>query len=186
MQSAQTNIEEQDLIAGLKRGEKKYFEYLYDRYSAALLGIIMRSIPNEDVANDVLQDVFVKIWKNIASYQPEKGRLYTWMLNIARNSSIDYQRSAQNKKDSVNQNLEDSVYHVDSSHQVNQETDVIGLTSILNKLNEDQKAVIELVYLKGYTQDETSKLLNLPLGTVKSRVRSAIIELRKHLSKDML
>ncbi|HEY1046014.1 MAG TPA: sigma-70 family RNA polymerase sigma factor [Bacteroidia bacterium] len=185
MSATQSIVNEQELVSKLKFGDKQAFARLYDSYSSALLGVIMRTIDNEDIANDILQDVFVKIWKNIQSYQPERGRLYTWMLNIARNSAIDYSRSAQNKNEQLNQSMEDSVYHVDSSFSVKQETDVIGLKKIVEKLSEDHQIILDFVYFKGYTQDEASKALNLPLGTVKSRVRAAINELRKILGREL-
>lgn len=176
---------EEILVSKLKSGDKSAFSYLYDSYSSALLGVIRRSIENEDTANDLLQEVFVKIWKNIASYQPERGRLYTWMLNIARNASIDYMRSAQSKKEQQNQNIENSVNSIESRQTVVQETDTIGLNKVVESLSADHRTILEYVYFQGYTQDETSKELNLPLGTVKSRVRAAIIELRKKLGKEL-
>ncbi len=174
-----TIYDEASLVNLLKQQSRPAFEYLYHQYSSALLGILLKSVRNEDTANDLLQDVFVKIWKNIGSYQAERGRLYTWMLNIARNTGIDYLRSKQSKKENQNQKIEDVVYQVDSKNQVNQQIDAIGIKSMLDKLSAEQQMVLEYVYFMGYTQDDASKILNLPLGTVKTRIRAAIIELRK-------
>lgn len=183
--SGRTIYDEESLVRLLKQQSRPAFEYLYKQYSSALLGIIMRSIENEDTANDLLQDVFVKIWKNIESYQPEKGRLYTWMLNIARNSAIDHLRSKQAKKENKNQTIEDVVYFVDRENRVDQQTDTIGIRSLLDKLTEEQRITLEYVYFKGYTQDDASKELNLPLGTVKTRIRAAIMELRKQFKEEL-
>jgi RNA polymerase sigma factor (sigma-70 family) len=176
---SKTIYDEESLVRLLKEQDRPAFDYLYRQYSSALLGVLMKSISNEDTANDILQEVFIKIWKNINSYQPERGRLYTWMLNIARNAGIDYLRSRQSKKENQNQSIEDVVYHVDSENQVNQKIDTIGIKTLIGKLTVEQQLVLEYVYFKGYTQDEASKALDLPLGTVKTRVRAAIMELRK-------
>jgi RNA polymerase sigma factor (sigma-70 family) len=178
-----TIYDEESLVSLLKEQDKPAFEYLYQHYSPALLGILMKSVANEDTANDLLQDVFVKIWKNIGSYQAEKGRLYTWMLNIARNTGIDYLRSKQSKRENKNQTIEDVVYHVDSENQVSQKEDTIGIRSLVGTLSEEQQLVLEYVYFKGYTQDDASKALNLPLGTIKTRIRSAMMELRKEFKE---
>jgi RNA polymerase sigma factor (sigma-70 family) len=180
---SRTIYDEESLVSLLKQQDKAAFEYLYRQYSSALLGVLMKSVINEDTANDLLQDVFVKIWKNIDTYQPDRGRLYTWMLNIARNTGIDYLRSKQSKKETKNQTLEDVVYHVDSKNQVVQKIDTIGIRTLVADLSEEQQLVLEYVYFKGYTQDDAAKILNLPLGTIKTRIRSAIMELRKEFKE---
>jgi len=171
--------DEDALVALLKQQDKSAFEYLYQKYSAALFGVLIKSVINEDTANDLLQEVFVKIWKNIGSYQPEKGRLYTWMLNIARNTGIDYLRSKQSKKESKNQNMEDVVYNVEKENAVSLQVETIGIRSLVSALSDEQQLILEYVYFKGYTHEDASKALNMPLGTIKTRIRSAMIELRK-------
>ena len=158
-------------------------EYLYDNYSAVLYGVILNGVKNEAVAEDVLQEVFIKIWKNMQGYDPDRGRLYTWMINIARNSVIDYLRSRQNQKDSRNQPIDDSQKDLHNYNPSEQKTDNIGLRQLVEKLPPNHKEVIDMVYFKGYTQDETSRELKIPLGTVKTRVRSAIITLRSLFSE---
>ncbi|HEY0031415.1 MAG TPA: sigma-70 family RNA polymerase sigma factor, partial [Bacteroidia bacterium] len=93
---------EDELIALLKNKDLVAYNALYDNYSAALYGIITRIVPAEEIAEDLLQEVFIKIWKSIDSYDPKKGRLFTWMLNISRNASIDYARSKQSKIETKN------------------------------------------------------------------------------------
>lgn len=169
---------EENLVNLLKKKDRQGINYLYDNYSKVIYGVILKGVNKEEVAEDILQEVFVKIWKNIESYDPLKGRLYTWMLNIARNSVIDYLRSKQNMKDAQNQNIENSVNTINKIENSVQNTDNIGLKQLVESLPENHKEVIDLVYFKGFTQDETSKELNIPLGTVKTRVRSAIGMLR--------
>ncbi len=178
MNTASVTYSEETLISLLKKKERTAINYLYDNYSKVLYGVIFNGINNEEVAEDLLQEVFIKIWKNIESYDPARGRLYTWMINIARNSSIDYQRSKQNKKDIKNQSIDNSLNDINKSENFEQKTDSIGLKQLVASLPTNHKEIIDLVYFKGYTQDETSKELNIPLGTVKTRVRAAIGTLR--------
>jgi len=174
----QTTYSESDLIERLCLRDEKAFSYLYDNYSAALAGIIGQIIPDTETVNDTLQLVFMNIWKKINSYDPGKGRLFTWMLNIARNAAIDKIRSRSYKESLKNQSLPEDVYSLN-----NQVTlpgyDDIGLRKLVGRLKDEQKVLIELSYFQGFTHEEISRALNVPLGTVKTRIRSALIQLRK-------
>ncbi|MES2381359.1 MAG: RNA polymerase sigma factor [Bacteroidota bacterium] len=167
------------LVSALKEKNREAFSYLYDNYSAALYGVINRITQNEEIANDVLQEAFVKIWKNIDNYSREKGSIYTWMLNVCRNSAIDEVRSKQYNKQAQNQSIDDNLVNIDASYQVQAKVDQIGLKKIVSNLRPEHRQLIDKVYFEGYTHDEISKELNMPLGTVKSRIRNAMIELRK-------
>ena len=105
-------IDEPNLILLLKKRDKVAFDLLYDRYSSALYGIIMKVVNSEELSQEILQDVFVKIWNNFESYDSTKGRLFTWLLNIARNTSIDRLRSKDFKAQLKNQSIDKSVYEV--------------------------------------------------------------------------
>ncbi len=172
-----TTYTENELVLLLKQRDQDAFGYLYDNYSSTLYSIILNIVPDRDLANDVLQDVFVKIWKQIESYDNTRGRLFTWMLNISRNASIDAVRSKGYQKSQQNRELTENMYHAGGSTELN--TDQIGLRKIVNKLKEEHKVLIVLSYFEGYTQDEISKTLNIPLGTVKTRMRNALIQLRQ-------
>ncbi len=161
----------------LKQRQEEAFSYLYDHYSGALYSIILNIVPDKDLANDVLQEVFIKIWRQIESYDNTKGRLFTWMLNVARNASIDTVRSKGFQKNQQSRELTENVYHLGGSTQLN--TDKIGLKKLVNNLKEDYRVLIELSYFQGYTQDEISKMLQIPLGTVKTRMRSALTQLKE-------
>jgi RNA polymerase sigma-70 factor, ECF subfamily len=177
----------QDELIILIREKNQYaFTYLYDNYSQALFGVI-NSIVNDVVeAEDVLQKTFVKIWNNFDSYDSEKGRLYTWMLNIARNLAIDSTRSKHEKIKSKIQSTSENVYKFENNLRVEDNNyDTIGLNIILNGLKEDHRSIIDLAYFEGYTQEEISKKLNLPLGTVKTKVRQAILKLRELVKKEI-
>jgi len=172
---------ESELVMLLKQRSQAAFNFLYDNYSGALYSVILSILPDRELANDVLQEVFIKIWRQIEQYDAEKGRLFTWMINISRNASIDTLRSKGYHSQKQNRELTESVYS--AAGTINIETDKIGLRKLIAGLKEDHKALIELAYFQGYTQDEISKLLNIPLGTVKTRLRTALIQLREVLKK---
>ncbi|ATL47627.1 RNA polymerase subunit sigma-70 [Chitinophaga caeni] len=168
---------------GLKAKDQQVFGYLYDHYSPALYGVILKVINDETSASDILQEVFLKIWKSIDRYDTEKGRLFTWMLNIARNTAIDSLRSKAHKLDQKIQEISADVYTHTSQLTVQPSIDHLGLSKVLDKLNKEQRKIIDLAYYKGCTQDEIAKILDIPLGTVKTRMRNAIIQLRNLLKQ---
>ncbi len=161
----------------LKQRQQNGFGYLYDNYSGALFSVISAIVPDKDLAADVLQEVFVKIWKQIESYDNLKGRLFTWMMNIARNSSIDVLRSKNYQNSKQNRELTENVD--DAGGVVNTNIEKIGLRKIVTQLKQEYKILVELSYFEGFTQEEISTLLNIPLGTVKTRLRAALIQLRE-------
>lgn len=163
----------------MRNREKIAIEALYDMYSASLFGVISRIITDEAIAEDVLQETFVKIWNSFSSYSAEKGRLFTWMINIARNLSIDKVRSKDFKNQTKNQELENNVTFIDEQKNTVYKPELLGIKDLVQTLKPDQKLVLDLVYFKGYTHVEAADELGLPLGTVKTRLRMAIQELRK-------
>jgi RNA polymerase sigma factor (sigma-70 family) len=153
-------------------------EYLYDHYSGAVYGVISRILKNEDIAEEVLQDVFLKIWDKIEHYDASKGKLFTWIVNIARNSAIDKTRSKEISKENKTSGIENSVSRIDNKRSVEQHTEDIGIKDLLKHLPEDQQFVVDYLYFKGYTQSELAEDFNIPLGTVKTRLRLAMQTLR--------
>lgn len=172
---------EGELVALLKQRSQTAFSYLYDNYAGALYSVIFSVVQDKELANDVLQEVFIKVWKQIEQYNPEKGRLFTWLVNISRNASIDTLRSRSYQDQKQNRELTSDVYTAAGSTNI--DTDKIGLRKIVHNLKEDYKVLVELAYFQGYTQDEISKSLNIPLGTVKTRLRNALIQLKDFLKK---
>lgn len=164
----------EQLTAGLRGRESEAYAYLYDNYSAALFGVIKRILDDEAESEDILQDVFVKIWQKIGSYQPEKGSLYTWMLNIARNSSID--RLRQRTRRQTIQTEQEPVYNANPQTQLNIET--IGVRQMMEQLQPDLREMIDLHYFGGMTHQEISDHKQMPLGTVKTKLRTAMQRLK--------
>lgn len=175
-----------ELIVLIGERNQKAFAYLYDNYSQALFGVVNTILKDTEESEDVIQQVFLKIWNNFASYDAAKGRLYTWMLNIARNHAIDCKRSKHQKIKSKIQSTSDAVYAGKNLSVEDTTHDSIGLKDILNNLREDHKTVIELAYFEGYTQEEISRKLDIPLGTVKTKVRQALMTLRDLTKKEFL
>jgi len=169
--------QESELVLLLKQRKESAFNYLYDNYSAALYSVIISIVPDRELSNDILQEVFVKIWRQIETYDVTKGRLFTWMLNIARNAGIDALRSKNFQQRQQNKELTEHIHETGGSTQTN--TDKIGLRKIVYKLKAEHRVLVELSYFEGFTQDEISKMLNIPLGTVKTRLRTALIQLKQ-------
>ena len=177
------SIAEEELVSLLKNKDQKGFNILYNNYSGALFGVVNKIVQSNDDANDLLQDTFLKIWRNIDNYDASKGSIFTWMMNIARNLAIDRVRSADFRDSSQNISMEDNViYQVDNEYHVVQDIDAIGLQKVVEKLRPEYKQLIDLVYYKGYTQAEVSEEFGIPLGTVKTRIKAAVGSLRAMLS----
>ena len=170
---------EEELIYLLKKRDQVAFSYLYDNYSGALYSIILQIVQNTELASDVLQEVFINIWRKIESYDPSRGRLFTWMLNITRNASIDTLRSKSYQNSQKNQGLSENVNINSQVTQTN--IDNIGLNRILAKLKPEHRVLIELAYFKGYTHEEIAQIEDIPLGTVKTRIRNALLQLKEYM-----
>ena len=173
------SLTEEELVNALRHREKMAAEALYDMYSASLYGVIVRIVIDTAIAEDVLQESFVKIWQSFSSYSADKGRLFTWMVNIARNLSIDKIRSKDFKNQTKNQELENNVTFIDEQKNTVYKPELLGIRDLVQKLKPEQKSILDLVYFKGYTHVEAADELGVPLGTIKTRLRMAIQQLRK-------
>ena len=177
----QASYTENELISLLQEKSEPAFSYLYDNYSGALYSIILQIVKDQELSNDVLQEVFVNIYRRMDTYDPGKGRLFTWMLNIARNASIDLLRSKNFQNSRKNQELKDNVHINMAGQKTEMNVDGIGFRKTLEQLKPEQRVVIELSFFKGYTHEEIAEMEGIPLGTVKTRIRNSLIQLRKFL-----
>ena len=178
MATPKPNYSEEDLVESLKQNDRAAFEYLYEHYSGALFSVITKVLRDNEKSEDVMQDAFLKIWKNIASYDPDKGRLFTWMLNIARNSAIDAVRSEKRKPGM--DDITDRLDRTDQNATYQPSPSTLDLKALVDTLRPERKILLDLVYFQGYTQEEASQELNVPLGTVKSRLRTALKDLKHY------
>jgi RNA polymerase sigma factor (sigma-70 family) len=174
-----TTYTEQELVRGLRNRDNAAYQYLYLHYRGALYNVILQLIPEKEISADVLQDVFVTIWQQIHKYDESRGRLFTWMVRVTHNAAINKRRSKLYKSEAKNESLDNYVTSIEQNQPQAENINRIGLRKQVHQLRPEYKDVIELSYYSGFTYDEIARTLNIPLGTVKTRLRSALIELRK-------
>jgi RNA polymerase sigma factor (sigma-70 family) len=179
--SSVVKYSEDELVVLLQQRNQDAFSYLYDNYAGALNATILKIVDNKVLAEDILQDAFVKIWHNFSSYDKSKGRLFTWMLNITKNLTIDTIRSKGYRNQMKISADENSVSEVQDAQTGIDKYDAMGMRKQLLQLKPDLRTIIDLSYFGGFTQDEIAKKLGIPIGTVKTRMRTALIELRKNI-----
>lgn len=165
----------------LQKKDDQGLSFVYRKYSAAIYGIILRIVKDKEASEEVLQQTILNVWNRFDTYNPQKSALFTWISRIARNAAIDKTRlkSYQNQKRS--ESLDSIVYLKDTQEQVGPKVDVSRLTQ---NLEEKYKIVLDKIYLEGYTQSEVAKELDIPLGTVKTRLKKALSILREELKDE--
>ncbi|WP_299112049.1 sigma-70 family RNA polymerase sigma factor [uncultured Winogradskyella sp.] len=166
------------LVKRFKDKDVNAFEKLYQMYGASIHGVVYNIVKDTDIADELTQDVFVKAWNKSNTYSSSKGRFFTWVLNIARNAAIDKTRSKAFKQSKQNLDADNFVDIITSSDNLDRSTDAIGIKKFVTNLGQKCKDVIELLYFKGFTQKEASEELNIPIGTIKTRNRNCIQQLR--------
>ena len=169
---------EEVLIARLQNRDKTVLAEMYDLYAGSLYGVILRVVKEKMLAEEAMQDCFVKIWYTFPQFDSRKGRLYTWLVTIARHVAIDKIRTRSYRQYRLNEhlNIVDD-YGLPETHPFRPET--IGVKELISILTADQRKVIDLIYFEGYSHVEAAKVLAIPLGTIKTRVRLALQILRK-------
>ncbi len=167
---------EKEIVILLKKEDKKAISLLYENYADALYGVIKKVIVDEDVAQDVLQETFVKIWRYAKKYDPTKAKLFTWLYRIAYNTAIDKTRALKNKNEKEVQMATSDVYKI-TTNSLNQ--DVLDIKKHLSSIEEKYQIVINALFFEGMTQQEASEELDIPLGTIKSRLKIGLRELKK-------
>jgi RNA polymerase sigma-70 factor (ECF subfamily) len=168
----------EQLISQFQQKDVKAYEKLYNMYCNSISGVVNTIVKNDDVAQEITQDVFIKAWNKSDSYSAQKGRFFTWILNISRNAAIDYTRSKKFKQSKQNLNSDFFVDILESNDSLDNSTDAIGIKEFVKNLSEKCKSIINLLFFKGYTQKEASEELDMPIGTIKTRNRNCIANLR--------
>ncbi len=146
----------------MQRKSEEGFSYLYDSYAGALYSFINQIIPDVEICNNLLQEIFKNIWNNIDCYDPSKGRLFTWIIMIARNTAIDKKNGS------------------DLQHSLKNQSTIIDLG--FRKMNDEHRKLIDLAFYQGYSHEQIAEALDIHLWKVKTRIRSALIQLRTILS----
>jgi RNA polymerase sigma-70 factor, ECF subfamily len=169
------------LACKMKLGDQEAFAEIYESTKALLFGLILRMVGNYATAEDVLIEVYMQAWRQVARYDSERGSLLSWLVTIARSRSLDHLRSEKYRKREVcevaplracSANPEETSLLCEQQHLVR---------SVFIGLPAEQRTVIELAYYYGLTQTEIAEKLNCPLGTIKTRTRLAMMKLRHHL-----
>ncbi len=167
---------EKHIVELLQERNEKAISLLYENYSDTLYGVAFKVVKDEMLAQDVLQESFIKIWKKAETYDPTKAKLFTWLFRITRNTAIDKLRSGKSKSDKEIQ------IDVSDVHNVGIEglnPDLMDIRENLKKIDSKYKIVLEALFFESMTQQEASDELEIPLGTIKSRLKIGLRELRK-------
>lgn len=168
------------LLKAIAKGDEHALAELYDAYAAAIHGVVLRMLGDAARAEEVLQDTFLRVWRSAADYDPAKGRPFTWMVNIARNRAIDLLRSSDARKAGAIQGLDKAVYRLGADDGA-VAMEAADLKGTLGRLRPEHRQLIDMAYYQGYSQQEIADATGIPLGTVKSRTRAALAELREYL-----
>ena len=175
----------EDLLGATANGDRDAFRTLYDRSSAKLFGVVLRILKNRQKAEDVLQDVYLKIWQKAGSYDPVQGRPITWMATIARNRAIDIIRSSRPEQTVDEPGDEEEIFKLGAQDAENVDvTELESLRFCLGEMKEDDRNYVLLAYYEGYSREELAERFDSPVGTIKTRLRRGLLALRACLEKE--
>jgi RNA polymerase sigma-70 factor (ECF subfamily) len=172
-----------ELVARMQRRDPHALAELYDRYGRLVYSLILRVVRDTGIAEDLVQETFLRVWNRVAGFDAQKGSIGPWLLAVARNRAIDYLRSAggrernavefeENDHPALYGDMEKDILNSDKARRVK---------SAIEKLSPNQRQVIELAYFEGLSQTEMAERMGQPLGTVKTWVRTALKNLRDEL-----
>jgi RNA polymerase sigma-70 factor (ECF subfamily) len=170
------NKDEAALIERIQSGDEAAMTEMYDRYSGIVYGVALRILGNATAAEDVLQEVFLQLWRNPQAFDASRGRLPAWLAVIARNRAIDHLRKRP---------LEDDIEELPISTGVNLENEaaqrlaVDKIRSVLSQLPHEQRRALEMAFFEGMTHTEIAAKSGEPLGTIKTRIRAGLMAIRK-------
>ncbi len=167
---------EKHIVELLQERNDKAISLLYEHYGDTLYGVAFKVVRDEELAQDILQESFVKIWKKSDSYDATKAKLFTWLFRITRNTAIDKLRSINNKSDKEIQMDVSNVYNIGINST---RPELLDVRENLDKIDDKYQIVLDALFFQGMTQQEASEELDIPLGTIKSRLKIGLRELKK-------
>lgn len=185
----QSPEEEREWMAEVQAGDKKALGKLYNRYNRILFGMIYKVLRNREESEDLLQEIFVQAWEKAEQYDPTRGTVYSFLVTMTRNKAIDRTRSKAYKNSKKDDHvINDDDFSLNLSHdspnpEENMELNerAVKVREALGSLNKKEREVLYISYFHGLSQTEISEKINIPLGTVKYRMRQGMIKLREML-----
>ena len=186
MQPEAAQISDVELLHAVARGDEVALARLYDAYRVILFGLLVRILNSREEAEDILQDVFIQVWRRAKDFDEQRGKPFTWLVTLTRSRAIDRLRllgARQRLMDSAAQNTPNEASDAVTDTLHSEQKEIIGRA--LAALPEDQSYTLKLAYFEGLTQSEIATKLGTPLGTVKTRMRSGMIKLRELLGEQM-
>jgi len=172
-----------DLLKACSLGEEDAFAQLYDATAARLFGLVLRTVRDRAQAEEVTQDAYLDIWRNSARFDPDRGSAISWLMTIGHRKAVDRVRSAEatRRRDTAYEAQDQAVPFDQTAEDAHRNLDAQRVHRALETLTESQRGALELAYFGGYTHREVAAMLDLPLGTAKTRIRDALIRLRDTL-----
>ena len=172
------------LVNQLLQRDVSAFEQLYDRHSRAVYGLVLRFLQHAGTAEEVVQDVFLQLWRNAAQYDSSRGPFVPWLFTLARNRALDTLRlkgERQRRREDQTEELPPVASVPEYEKQLDEKRRAEKVRSLMGSLNPQQKRAIELAYFQGLSHTEIAAALKEPLGTVKSWIRNGLLRLKEGL-----
>lgn len=182
MQAQPSEISDNELLQAIRRGDEQALAAIYDRYRRILFGLVLRIVNDRQEAEDVLQEAFLQVWRRAADFDEGRGRVFTWLVTIARSRALDRLRVLGSRARLADEVVAHSVGGEvvgDAAEDALKSEQGTIVRQALRELPEDQRRALFLAYFEGLTQTEISARLGEPLGTVKTRMRSGLMKLRE-------
>jgi RNA polymerase sigma-70 factor (ECF subfamily) len=187
LQPEPAQSEDVNLLHAIARGDEAALASLYDRYRVILFGLLVRILSSREEAEDILQEVFIQVWRRAADFDETRGKPFTWLVTLARSRAIDRLRQLSARERVAQASAQESPGEAsDAAGDTYRSEQKEIVTGALNQLPEEQRQTLLLAYFEGLTQSEIAKRLGAPLGTIKTRMRSGMIKLRELLGDIVL
>lgn len=176
------------LVQRIAQGDRGAFGEFYDRFSRPLYATALRIVQDAAEAQDIIHDVFVVVWEKAATFESQRGSVFSWVVTLVRNRAIDRVRSRRRRSELLSASVpSDLGYHEDQQGRPGDDQAIIGdearaVRAALASLSADQQKAVEMAFFGGFTQEEIARTLNEPLGTVKARIRRGLLKLRDALA----
>lgn len=175
------NQEFLQLLSATAQGDRQAFANLYQRSAGKLYAVSLQMLRRRDLAEEAVQEAFVRIWHNAGEYQQEKGEVLTWMISIVRYRALDMLRATKSRRETDVDELEEAIHHQTPEQELYEQRDRVRIDRCMDRLEDSQRSAIELAYFRGLTHVEVCARMELPLGTIKTWIRRGLERLKRCL-----